>query len=295
MAQQLTILYRGPLASCNYRCGYCPFAKRQETAEELSEDRRALARFCDWVAGVQRPIAVFFTPWGEALVRPWYREAVASLSRLSHVAKVAVQTNLACSLDWLDGCNCSRLGLWCTYHPREVPRERFLANCRRLDAAGVRYSVGMVGLRESLDEARSLRRELPPHVYLWINAYKDVPQYYSEEDIRGWEAIDPHFRTNLTPHASLGRRCRAGADVISVAGDGTIRRCHFAADPIGNLYRDGFTPRQEGAACPQTACGCHIGYVHLEELGLYAIFGDGVLERVPVMLPRTSQSALRVP
>ena len=25
----LSILYRGPLSSCNYACGYCPFAKRR--------------------------------------------------------------------------------------------------------------------------------------------------------------------------------------------------------------------------------------------------------------------------
>ncbi|MEN8446791.1 MAG: radical SAM protein, partial [Cyanobacteria bacterium J06555_13] len=28
----LSILYRGPLLSCNYGCEYCPFAKRQQTA-----------------------------------------------------------------------------------------------------------------------------------------------------------------------------------------------------------------------------------------------------------------------
>ena len=46
----LTILYRGPLASCNYDCAYCPFAKRRESAAELAADRRALERFVDWVS-----------------------------------------------------------------------------------------------------------------------------------------------------------------------------------------------------------------------------------------------------
>ena len=35
----LSILYRGPLSSCNYACAYCPFAKRTETAAELAHDR----------------------------------------------------------------------------------------------------------------------------------------------------------------------------------------------------------------------------------------------------------------
>ena len=50
MALDLSILYRGPLSSCNYGCAYCPFAKHAETAAELDADRRALERFTDWVS-----------------------------------------------------------------------------------------------------------------------------------------------------------------------------------------------------------------------------------------------------
>jgi hypothetical protein len=39
---KLSILYRGPLSSCNYGCDYCPFAKRVETSAEREADRRAL-------------------------------------------------------------------------------------------------------------------------------------------------------------------------------------------------------------------------------------------------------------
>ena len=41
----LTILYRGPLSSCNYGCEYCPFAKRHETNEEHAHDGAMLKRF----------------------------------------------------------------------------------------------------------------------------------------------------------------------------------------------------------------------------------------------------------
>ncbi|HTE17442.1 MAG TPA: hypothetical protein VK689_03550, partial [Armatimonadota bacterium] len=34
--------------------------------------------------------------------------------------------------------------------------------------------------------------------------------------------------------------------------------------------------------CPNETCGCHIGHVHLDRLKLYPVFGDGVLERIPV-------------
>ena len=40
MADLLSILYRGPLRSCNYACGYCPFAKQEAEPSVLAADRR---------------------------------------------------------------------------------------------------------------------------------------------------------------------------------------------------------------------------------------------------------------
>lgn len=62
--EHLTILYRGPLASCDYDCPYCPFAKRRDTPEQLRADRAALERFTRWVAECGHRISVLFTPWG---------------------------------------------------------------------------------------------------------------------------------------------------------------------------------------------------------------------------------------
>jgi hypothetical protein len=70
--------------------------------------------------------------------------------------------------------------------------------------------------------------------------------------------------------------------VIAVDGDGTIRRCHFVRLPLGNLYEPGFERVLQERPCPRGACDCHIGYVHLDHLGLDAVFGDGLLERIPV-------------
>src|SRR5689334_21655097 len=95
MAMNLSILYRGSLASCNYGCGYCPFAKQVDSAEELAADRASLERFVDWVARCERRISVLFTPWGEALTRPWYRQAMMRLSRMPNVDRVCAQTNLS--------------------------------------------------------------------------------------------------------------------------------------------------------------------------------------------------------
>lgn len=279
----LSILYRGPLSSCNYACDYCPFAKRAETPAELARDRACLERFVGWVdTRTANRIGVLFTPWGEALVRKWYQGALASLTRMPHVAKAAIQTNLSCRLEWVEECDKSKLALWCTFHPPETTRERFLAKCRELLARGVSFSVGVVGLKEHFAEIAALRGELPPEVYLWVNAYKREPGYYTPEMAADLSRLDPLFPLNNTHHASRGEACRAGAGVISVDGDGTVRRCHFIKEPIGNIYDAGFDACLRERPCANDTCGCHIGYVHLDRLKLYDTFGDGVLERVPL-------------
>src|SRR5260221_273444 len=67
MALTLSILYRGPLSSCTYACGYCPFAKHTETREEHERDRLALERFVGWAGErLGRPVARAFTAPGAA-------------------------------------------------------------------------------------------------------------------------------------------------------------------------------------------------------------------------------------
>src|SRR4029453_4712194 len=98
----LSLLYRGPLASCNYDCPYCPFAKRRDPPELLRADLAALARFAGWVAETTDvTLSVLFTPWGEGLTRSWYRDTMVQLSQLSHVELVGIQTNLAARGDAL--------------------------------------------------------------------------------------------------------------------------------------------------------------------------------------------------
>lgn len=284
----LSILYRGPLSSCNYGCAYCPFAKRRESREELAADRRALERFTRWVS--ERPrgsTAVLFTPWGEALIRRSYQRALAALTAMPSVRRAAIQTNLACPLGWVDACDKEKLALWATFHPTEVSRARFVAKCAELVARGVRFSVGVVGLRPHFGEILALRGELPREVYVWINAYRREPDYYTADDMRLLASVDPLFLVNTRGYPSLGASCRAGAEVISVAGDGTARRCHFIDAPIGNIYEPGFEGALFERPCSNEACRCHIGYVHLDYLELDRVFGAGILERIPEGWPES--------
>jgi MoaA/NifB/PqqE/SkfB family radical SAM enzyme len=277
--EHLTILYRGPLASCDYDCMYCPFAKRRDTPEQLRADRAALRRFTEWVVEQPHDISVLFTPWGEGLVRSWYRHALVELSRLPHVRRAAIQTNLSHRLDWTADADLSRLALWATYHPDQVAYERFLGKCRELAERGVRHSVGVVGLPEHLADARRLRADLPETTYLWVNAAEG--RTYTDAEAAEWTELDPLFGHSRHPHRSRGLACRTGESVVSVDGEGTVRRCHFVPAVLGNLYDGSFRAALRPRGCPLDACDCHIGYVHLEPLGLYDVFAGGVLERIP--------------
>jgi MoaA/NifB/PqqE/SkfB family radical SAM enzyme len=277
------ILYRGPLSSCNYACDYCPFAKRVESRAELAKDRAALERFVAWTGeNSQDRLGVFFTPWGEALIRPWYQRALADLTRLDHVERVVIQTNLSCGLTWTEECQTSKLALWATFHPTETSLDRFVVKVRWLRERGVRLSVGVVGLREHFDAIRELRAALPDEVYLWINAYKRVSDYYSAAETRELETRDPYFPINNQRHASFQKPCQAGETSFTVDGEGVMRRCHFVGAAIGNIYSGDWRTQLRARVCPNADCSCHIGYVNLEHLRQDMIYGPNLLERIPV-------------
>lgn len=281
----LSILYRGSLSSCNYGCEYCPFAKHHETREEHEHDEAQLKRFVAWASEQNKfRLSVLFTPWGEALIRKRYQDALITLTTSDTIDKAAIQTNLSCGLDWVEQCDKLKLALWATYHPTETSRSRFLSKCDELLRRCVRFAVGVVGLRENFDEIVSLRRELPKSVYLWVNAYKRVENYYSAEDIELLTSIDPMFPINNQYHPSFGKACRAGSSVISVDGEGTVKRCHFISTEVANIYDEKFEDALVESPCSNNTCGCHIGYVHMNELGLYEAFADGVLERIPAVV-----------
>jgi hypothetical protein len=279
------ILYRGSLSSCNYECGYCPFAKTSNTRAELRKDQQELERFAAWVEVRQNRIGILITPWGEALVHQYYRRTMTELSHLPQVYRVSVQTNLSAALDDFDGANRDTLALWTTFHPSQTSLARFAARCEELDAAGIRYSVGVVGLREHFDAIEELRRVLRPEVYLWINAFKRESNYYRPEEINRLLAVDPYFHWNLHRYASRGKPCCAGETTFTVDGDGNVRRCHFVDGIIGNIYEENFDDCLKPRTCPAAACGCHIGYIHRPVLKLNGLYGEGLLERIPSHWP----------
>jgi hypothetical protein len=276
----LTVLYRGPLSSCNYGCTYCPFAKRRETLVQRQRDRAALSRFCDWLSlQTQHRWQVLFTPWGEALVRKSYREALIELSHWPHVERVAVQTNLSSSLAWLARVEPSKVGLWTTYHPSEVTLDEFLRQVARVRQRGISLSVGLVGTPAQIELVEEVRRRLPDDVYLWVNAQQGRRRRYLPEEIARLLAVDPLFLNNLRPQSTWGLPCRTGEASFTVDGKGTMRRCHFVDTPLGNIHDPHWERGLRPRLCPRNRCDCHLGHMHLPHLELPAIFGQGWLER----------------
>jgi hypothetical protein len=286
VSRRLGILWRGPLDSCNYGCPYCPFAKRPAARATLDADRAAVERFTAWaIAATGWRLQILFTPYGEALIWPWYQDAMVALSRCDHVELVAIQSNGSGRLDFVERADRARLALWLTWHPSEIARTAFVAKVAALHAAGTRLSVGLVAAPSRLDEAEALRRELPAAVPLWLNAEKPGVRF-SDVDRARMRAIDPDADLELRRHRSRGLACRTGDEVISVDGGGAIRRCHFVDDVLGNLYQDDLAALLGPRPCPRGACDCWIGYAHLPALGVRERHEpDGFLARIRRQTP----------
>jgi MoaA/NifB/PqqE/SkfB family radical SAM enzyme len=286
------ILYRGSLSSCNYSCHYCPFAKEANTRAELRQDELELERFVAWVGRQTHRSGVLITPWGEALGYQYYRRAMIELSRLPHVYRVAIQTNLSAPLSDFAGADRDALALWATFHPTQTSLGRFVAQCRELDEMRIRYSVGVVGVREHFDVIEELRRTLPTDVYLWVNAYKLEPEYYRSDEIARLLAVDPYFHWNVPDYPSFGTPCQAGETSFTVDHRGDVRRCHFISGVIGNIYDSSFPACLKPRACSAVTCACHIGYIYRPELKLDELYGVGLLERIPSAWPNLQRRFL---
>ena len=289
----IRILYRGTLSSCNYACNYCPFAKTKNSREELELDRNQLNRFVDWVDACERPVGVLFTPWGEAIIHRYYREAMTRLSWMDSVHRVAIQTNLSGHLEDLADAQSERLAIWATYHPGETELSRFLQRCETLERLKIRFSVGVVGFPKHFDVIAELRKRLSEHVYVWVNIPKSSEIQYTDDELSFLQSIDPYVRWNLHRWSSFGKPCRTGTESFTVDGVGDVRRCHFVDEVIGNLYVDDILTKLNPELCPNATCGCHIGYIHRNDMPLDEVFGESLLERIPERWPEIDNAYVK--
>jgi MoaA/NifB/PqqE/SkfB family radical SAM enzyme len=283
----LFVLFRTRLEWCNYTCHYCPWnaTLNRVEAEVFREDERRLSRILERVAELPEPVEFFITPKAEYLVLPYWREAVGRLLALPQVQRVTVQTNLSFDVgEFLDRVDATKLALWTTYHPTEVPGEgleKLHARWELLRRRGIPFSVGIVGTRENLPHMDALRRRLDPAVYLWVNAYKREPDYYTEEDLHRIRVVDPYFDLNNQHFPSRGRPCTAGQRAVYLDDEGDLRRCFFVGQVLGNLFRDGWRRLDAPLACPRETCHCYVGHMHIVDLDFRAVYGKNLAARIP--------------
>lgn len=295
----LLVLFRTRLEWCNYTCWYCPWNAnvRRLPPQAFREDEARLRRLVARVGELPQPVEFFITPKAEYLVLPYWRAAVRDLLALPQVRRVTVQTNLSFDLAaFLDEIDATRLALWTTYHPTEVPERELEAladKWRLLHERGVPFSVGIVGTRENLPHMHRLRRVLAPGVYLWVNAYQRARNYYTPAEVEEIRSVDRWFDLNNQYFPSRGRPCDAGHRAVYLDDEGDLRRCFFVGTVLGNLFRDGWTTHDGPRPCPQETCHCYVGHMHIVELGFRGIYGDNLAARIP--LAHASGSAVPQP
>lgn len=275
------ILYRGSLDSCNYDCSYCPFAKKKNTRAELLYDKESLERFTDWVSTREEQISILLTPWGEGLIRSYYQKSMVALSHFPNVSKIAIQTNLSCSLSWIDQVNKDTFALWITYHPGEVSLDKLIEKCLMLKGKGISFSVGVVGLREHFEDIELLKKALSDS-YVWVNSYKKDQNYYSNAEQEWLTSMDTFFPINNKVYETKGKLCAAGNTSFSVNERGDVFPCHFIKNKLGNIYTDEIETVLAPKKCINDTCKCYIGYINLNELNLDAVYGNQLLERIPL-------------
>ena len=267
-----TVVYRGSLKSCNYRCSYCPFSKHGTAGAKLAKDREQWFSFVDRCMaqeGGRGACAVMVAPYGEALVHPWYWEGLARISSLSAVKAVGAQTNLSFppekSLEAYVkyGGKLKKLRLWATFHPEMTTVGEFAKECRLLAAKGVSLCAGAVGVPANAALLQQLRAALPQEVYLWINRMDGLGRAYTQDEIQLFCGIDPYFYRELQVHPADPAQC---ADRLFVEGDARERLCSISAP---------------GRECRRKTCSCYLAYGGRNNLVNQMLFGPLPLFRIP--------------
>ena len=265
MEEILNYTYRGVLKACNYNCRYCPFSKTAADAATIAADRKALFRFCDYIARLRRAprsLQIFLLPYGEGMIHPHYTEALARLSRLPAVRRVSCQTNLSWNVDRFArtvtdaGGSLERIAFWCSFHPQCTTREAFIDQCDRLEQYGIRHCAGMVAVPGSEALAAEVRASLPAQTYLWLNRMDGLGRKYTPAETAAFRATDPFFPLELGDLAADASRCQGGKDSVFVRADGRTALCPVAGRYTGNIYRDGMERGVDKAdtAAPPQAC-----------------------------------------
>ncbi len=282
-----TLLYRGSLKSCNYRCSYCPFSKRPQSERELAKDREQWLAFMQSFPEIARSHnirALMVVPYGEALIHPWYWEGLAHISACQEMDAVGAQTNLSFPLPTSlesflnNGGNLQKLRLWATFHPEMASAEDFAGKCKSLAKSGITFCAGAVGAPENISALQNLRRMLPEETYLWINNMDGLKRPYTPKEQSAFLSIDPYFLRELTPVPANPGKCTGR---LFLEGNGRMHTCNISAPhPIGWESLCAGMPFPE-PRCGRRLCSCYLAYGGRDDFMNQVLFGPYPIFRIP--------------
>ncbi len=278
------ILYRGSLKSCNYHCSYCPFSRHPMSERELARDREQWFSFVRTLERQRRGIrALMVTPYGEALIHPWYWEGLGRLSALPEMDAVGAQTNLSFPIEEFltrfreAGGVLGKLRLWATFHPEMTEPEVFAGRCRRLAETGVRLCAGCVGAPDHLEQFQELKSKLPPEVYLWINQMDGLNRPYTERELEAFLELDPYFMQEVLPAEADVGLC---GQRLFAEGDGRLRTCNISP-VLKEKWTETGEPEFPAPICRRKYCSCYLAYGGRQDWVGHMLFGPYPLFRIP--------------
>ena len=289
VAEKLQVYYRGCLQFCNYACSYCPFCKKTKSENNIKRDKEQLMRFVDRMEQLSFSGAVQIIPYGEGMIHDYYWDALAKLSRLPGVDRVGIQSNFSFSVDGFvtrlqrEQAKLEKICLWGTFHPEQTTVSAFQSQCHRLQKAGIRFSVGVVGVPGQMETIQELRDAIPKESYMWINALEGAGRPYSQEEKEEFRKIDPFFEQELRRLPADVEDC---GGTYFVRGDGRMYACPISQVVIGDFYQiqtmEELYEMEKKRTCRSRFCHCHLAYNNRKKES-NQMFGSYPAFRIPFL------------
>lgn len=296
MPDTVRIWYVSGQRLCNFRCTYCvsvnDYAK-SNAADWPADDQARFERIVDWIAGQPFRVGVRLATLGEPFTsRPFLAKA-AELSTRPDTEFVELLTNgslLKRRLGQLDhDGDISKISLWVTYHPTEVPLARFIDNARfAQERYGCFVVVNSLLFPDNEDTVIELRRAaedaglrfnldlgydpLTPHgVHTRLGEMVPVLREGQEDGIAGAIRLGAHpdlLDLNMAAMRNLsGELCSAGHNYFYIGIRGDVYRCSryqaLGRQRLGNILDDAFELQLTDQ--PWTACGAGFGCGNKED------------------------------
>lgn len=276
---ELELMYRGTLKSCNYSCYYCPFSKNTVSLSEIEKDKFQLKVFFEDL-NKKYLKKIFITPYGEGLIHKYYRDEIEKAVKREDIKSIGIQTNLSLNIiEWIKNMKekklpIDKINLWVTCHFSQIDYDTFIFKIKNI-YKDINISVGVVGIPKDYEDILSLRKDLPKSVYLWINEYSHLKEEYSKELIEKFKNIDPIFYRRK--EIDFSEYCSCGVGSFFIEGNGKVRLCNRNPKILGTFMKENYFSKKH---CNKKDCDCYLTYSKFKS-NIFNFFGDKKLYRVP--------------